>query len=333
MEYSCKKVIYNSPIAYAVKHKDEKIVSDSRSGGVFTALSDYILNCGGVIYGCVLDKKFQAIHIRATSTLERNNMRGSKYIQSELRETYRNIKIDLEQGLTVLFSGTSCQVAGLYSFLQKNYDKLYTIDIVCHGVPSPKVWKDYLKWITNKSRKKIINVNFRNKKEYGWREHVETITFLDGKNFNSRIFKTIFYGHNILRPSCFSCPYKSILHPGNITIADFWGIENCYKKFDDNKGVSLVLINDDVGKSLFERIMQHINFVEVPVEKCKQNSFVAPYEKPNTREKFWIDYGSHSFSYIAKKYGDYGIRNRIIKMYRRINNKMKRIFVKLLIKH
>lgn len=127
------------PKVYAVKHKDEEIRASSRSGGMFSALSDYVLEMDGAIYGCVLTKDFQAVHVRADRKETRDKMRGSKYIQSRLGETYKEVKIDLEEGREVLFSGTSCQVAGLKAFLGKKYETLFCVDIVCHGVPSPYV--------------------------------------------------------------------------------------------------------------------------------------------------------------------------------------------------
>ena len=137
---------WKQPKVYAVKHKDEATRAASRSGGIFTALSDQVLSNGGVIYGCILTDDFNAVHIRADSTEERNRMRGSKYIQSRLGNTFKNVKVDLDAQRSVLFSGTSCQVAGLEKYLGKEYDNLFCVDIVCHGVPSKKVWDAYLHW-------------------------------------------------------------------------------------------------------------------------------------------------------------------------------------------
>ena len=131
---------WKQPKVYAVKHKDEATRAASRSGGIFTALSDRALSDGGVVYGCILTDDFSAVHIRAENTEERNRMRESKYIQSKLGNTFKNVKLDLDTGKRVLFSGTSCQVAGLKRYLGKEYNNLFCVDIVCHGVPSKKVW-------------------------------------------------------------------------------------------------------------------------------------------------------------------------------------------------
>lgn len=147
---------WNRPKVYAVKHKSEIIRAESRSGGIFTALSDYILGNGGVVYGCILTEDFMAVHVRADNVDIRNQMRGSKYIQSKLGNVYKNIKEDLINGKKVMFSGTSCQIAGLRSFLDKDYKELFCVDIVCHGVPSTKVWIKYLSWQEKKIKQKLL---------------------------------------------------------------------------------------------------------------------------------------------------------------------------------
>ncbi len=189
---------WKQPNVYAVKHKNEVVRAASRSGGIFTALSDAVLLENGVVYGCILTESFTAAHVRAENSEERNRMRGSKYIQSKLGDTFKNVKEDLDVGKKVLFSGTSCQVAGLKQFLGKEFVKLLCVDIVCHGVPSRKVWDNYLQWQEQKNHSKITGVDFRNKKDFGWWDHVETICFENRKIVNSKIFTNLFYGHYIL---------------------------------------------------------------------------------------------------------------------------------------
>lgn len=284
---------------FAVKYKDKSIVEESRSGGVFTAISDLFLD-EGAVYGCVLNQDFKAVHARAEDSEERNRMRGSKYVQSNMGESYKEVKRDLESGRKILFSGTSCQVAGLQMFLDKEYDNLLCIDIVCHGVPSPKVWEHYLRWQTGK--KKILSVDFRNKRKYGWRDHIETIYF-DGKQIDSKVWTNIFYSGNALRPSCYECPYKSIIHPGDITIADYWNIERAAPEFDDNRGVSLVLVNTEKGKEYFDKIKGAVIWKETQIEDSMQRAFIKAEAKPKDREQFWIDFNNRDFQFISKKYG------------------------------
>lgn len=299
------------PNVYAVKHKDESIRAASRSGGIFTALSDIVLENKGVVYGCILTDDFMAVHVRADSFELRNQMRGSKYIQSRLGETLKRVKLDLNMGRKVLFSGTSCQVAGLKNFLGKEYSTLLCVDIVCHGVPSYIVWKKYLNWWENKIGSKVISVDFRNKKDFGWCDHVETLSFDNGKVINSQIFKNIFYGHLVLRPSCYECPYKSVMHPGDITIADYWGIDKAAPGFNDNKGVSLVLINNTEGKLAFENVRNNLQWKATHIEDSMQTPLKAPFPKPQNRNEFWKDLGAKDFKFIAKKYGGYGLQNKI----------------------
>ncbi len=310
------------PEVYAVKHQSDKVIAASRSGGIFTAISDWILEQKGVVYGCVLTEDFQAVHTRAETQEERNAMRGSKYIPSSLGDTFRLIKQDLQEKRSVLFTGTSCQVAGLKKFLGEDYDNLFCMDIVCHGVPSPEVWNRYLNWQERKHHAKISSVNFRNKKDFGWREHVETLNFTNGKSVNSRIFTKLFYNHAVLRPSCYECPFKQIMHPGDITIADYWGIEKAAPDFDDNKGVSLVLVNNEKGKSVFESVHDSLRYKQTKLEDSMQPPLKAPFPRPDFRDRFWKDFSEKDFTWIAKKYGEFGLRNRMKKLAVRIRRKL-----------
>jgi len=315
---------WNKPEVFAVQHKDDNVRAASRSGGIFTAFSDYVLEENGVVYGCILTEDFEAVHVRADSKCVRDRMRGSKYIQSKMNDTYKKVKNDLEAGRKVLFSGTSCQVAGLKSYLGQEYENLYCIDIVCHGVPSPKVWKAYLTCQETKNQSKVKAVDFRNKKDFGWREHIETLYLTNGQTVDSRVFTTLFYGHSILRPCCYECPYKSVTHPGDITIADYWGIEKAAPKFDDNKGVSLVLINNEKGKKVFDAIKNQVKWQDTRLEDSMQPPLIAPFPKPQNRKNFWSDFENKDFNYIANKYGGAGIKNRIKNTLRRIKRKLTR---------
>lgn len=313
---------WKQPKVFAVQHSNETVRAASRSGGIFTAVSDWTLAKNGVVYGCVLDESFHAIHIRAESSEERNLMRGSKYIQSKLADTYMHVKEDLLSGQEVLFSGTSCQVAGLKQYLGKEYENLLCIDIVCHGVPSPKVWDAYLQWQERQNKSKVKAVDFRNKKDFGWRAHVETLSFEDGRAINSRVFTNLFYGHSILRPCCYECPYKSVMHPGDITIADYWGIEKAAPDFDDNRGVSLVLVNNEVGERLFNSVKNSIKWKETRLEDSMQPPLKTPFPEPENRGAFWSYFSTKSFEYVAKKYGGMGFMNKVKRGLRKIKRKL-----------
>lgn len=321
------KHTYDFPKVYAVWHNNMKVRMNSRSGGMFTALSDKILEADGVVFGCVLTENGGAVHIQASTKSERDKMRGSKYVQSDLQNVFQEVKSALTAGKSVLFSGTSCQVDGLNNFIGEN-EQLYCIDIVCHGVPSPLVWERYLRW---KERKygKCVMVDFRNKKDYGWREHVETLEFRNkqGKTVrvDDRTWTRIFYEHSCMRPCCYKCPYKSVMHPGNITIADYWGIEKAAPGFDDNKGTSLVLINDEKGAKLFSDVANSIRHQETSLEDSMQTPLIQPFEMPLQRGEFWKDLRRHSFGYIAYKYVGTG---PIVEIKQKIKKAIKTIFFK-----
>lgn len=169
----------SEPIAYAARHKDMNEIMKSRSGAAFAAISDYILEQGGVVYGAGYKDHFRVAHKRATTKEERDEFRGSKYVQSDLTGVFKSVKGDLKKGLTVLFSGTPCQTAGLNSFVGKRLrENLILIDIVCHGVPGPYLWRDYLSYLEKKMGSEAYYVNFRDKEEYGWQNHVESFKFV-----------------------------------------------------------------------------------------------------------------------------------------------------------
>ena len=323
------------PIVYAVWHNDENIRAASRSGGIFTALSDALLARDGVVYGCVLDDAFRAVHKRTESAGGRNRMRGSKYIQSHMGDTLKDVENDLKNGREVLFSGTSCQVTGLREYLSARdvtCEKLVCVDIVCHGVPSPKVWNAYLKWQSDRAKSKIINVDFRNKADYGWRAHYETLYMADGKKVTSQVFTILFYRHNILRPCCYNCKWKCVIHPGDITIADYWGIEKAAPEFDDDKGTSMVFVNSEKGNALFESVKKDLHWKQTQlVYDDLQTPLKEPFAAPDSRECFWKDFIREDFDSIAKQYGEFGIKYRIYKFARKQVGRAKRLVKKLVI--
>lgn len=172
---------FDKPLSYAARHNDMREVETSRSGAAFIAISDYVLENGGVVYGAGYTDHFRVVHKRAATKEARNEFKGSKYVQSDLNKVFRQVRKDLKDGLTVLFSGTPCQTAGLNSFVGKKLrERLILVDIVCHGVPSPYMWRDYLAYLEKIQCDKICWVNFRDKQKYGWAAHHETFKFVNG---------------------------------------------------------------------------------------------------------------------------------------------------------
>lgn len=298
---------------YASKNKSDDIRIRSSSGGMFVPLSDYVLNNNGVVYGVAFNEKFKAIHIKAENKENRDRCIGSKYSQSDLKDTYKKVKKDLENNKLVLFTGTPCQVGGLNKYLGNiNKEKLILVDIVCHGTPSPKLFNEYIKYIERKRKKKIKIFNHRTK-EFGWK-HNEKIIYDDGKievkSNLSQAWKYVFYTHFALRPSCYNCKYTNINRPSDITIADFWGIDKFAPEFVDSKGVSLVIVNTKKGENIFDNIKEKITSIERKIEEAveKNPNLVKPTKEPIERETFWEQYKNKGIEFILKQYGRYNFK-------------------------
>lgn len=245
------------PKAYAVYAKDDILRMKSSSGGVFTLVAEYILEQGGVVFGASFDECFMVVHKKIETIEQLNKLRGSKYLQSRIEKTYAEVKQELIAGKCVMYTGTACQIEGLKRYLSKEYDKLYTIDVLCHGVPSPKVWEKYLEEQKKINDSNIININCREKSE-GWNNFSVKIDFENGttyeKNFKEDAYMKMFLQNICLRPSCYQCMFKDINRISDITLGDCWGIKNSMPDMDDDKGTSVVLVHSNKGQSLFDAI-------------------------------------------------------------------------------
>lgn len=312
------------PTAYAARHKDIGEVMKSRSGAAFVAISDYILEQGGIVYGAGYKDHFRVAHKRATTKEERDEFRGSKYVQSDLSGVFRQVKEDLKNGLTVLFSGTPCQTAGLNSYIGKKLRKnLILLDIVCHGVPGPYIWRDYLAYLEKRNNSKIIYVNFRDKELYGWKAHKETFKFESG---GGKINYThLFYRHILFRHSCGECHYTNLHRPSDITIADYWGWQKTDPEFNaDNKGCSLVLCNTEKGQKLFDAIKDRMNTIPAELPNVMQKHLSKPSGIHPRRMDFERYYIKGGFEYAARKTGMVGWRHTL----KRIKKEIKKFFNK-----
>lgn len=305
-DYDCSLNL-ERPIAYAARHKDINEVMKSRSGAAFVAISDYILEQGGAIYGAGYKDHFRVAHKRATTKEERDEYRGSKYVQSDLTDVFHQVKDDLKSGLIVLFSGTPCQTAGLNAFVgNKLRDKLILVDIVCHGVPSPYIWRDYLSYIERKQGGGIRKVEFRDKEHFGWKAHKEAFSFRN-KEIYKNTFTLLFYNHIMFRESCGVCHFTNLKRPSDITLADYWGWEKSVPGFnDDDKGVSLVLLNTPKGKDIFSNVRKNLDAKEVEVDNSMQPNLQHPSRINPLRKQFESDYVNKGFRYILKQYGNVG---------------------------
>lgn len=244
-------------------------VLESTSGGIFSNIAKNVLNAGGYVCGASIDKtdeQFEIYHKIINSNEDLIKLKGSKYVQSCCNQTFKKIKDLLLNNQVVLFCGTPCQVDGLYGYLRKNYKNLYTIDLICHGVPSAKLFNDYIKNYENKTKKKVLDFKFRDK-HAGWKLYGKMV-LKDLKNdIDTYYFEPeessyyqMFLNSETYRENCYSCKYASCRRPGNITIGDFWNIDLVHPDYlvenggllDENKGISTIMINDSKGKELLE---------------------------------------------------------------------------------
>lgn len=299
---------------------------ESSSGGIFVLLAKKILeNNNGVVYGAGYNDKYEVVHIRIDNDREIKRLQNSKYVQSSINNIYTTVKEDLDNQKIVFFTGTPCQVNGLYSFLRKKYENLITQDFICHGVPSPKVWRKYLSEKENEYKAKITNVNFRDKK-YGWNDFSMRMTFENNEynvKHNNDLFENLFLQNLSLRDSCFNCQFKGINRIADITLGDCWGIEGINREYYDNIGTSLVMINTDKGRKIFEEIQKNIKFEAIDIDKVvKYNSALIKSVNVNEkREEFFKDCNSDKrISEIANKY--VMKENVLIKILRKIKRRV-----------
>ena len=289
---------FQQPKVYGARHKNIGEVETSRSGAVFIAISDRILESGGVVYGAGFSDHFRVVHKRAATKEERNEFKGSKYVQSDLVGVFRQIKKDLKDGLTVLFSGTPCQTAGLSSYLGKSLrNNLFLVDIICHGVPGPYLWRDYIRYLEKKQEDEIVEVNFRDKQEFGWHAHHETFRFKSDDK--KKWFPNGFYKSIMFRQSCGNCHFCNTKRPSDITIGDFWGWDKLNSNINiDKKGLNLLLINTDKGKDMFYSVQEKLNVIAVNSDIYMQPNLVAPTRIHKKRNKFEQDYQNRGFEYV-----------------------------------
>lgn len=311
---------------YAVKHKDYSVRGASSSGGVFYELARQVINSGGSVCGCGFDENFVARHMLANSLDDLNKLKKSKYVESRLDDIFADIKQRLDGGKTVLFSGTGCQVQGLKNFLGKSYENLITVDIICHGVPSPKIFDEYKEYTENKYSSKITGINFRAKKIYAQTQDME-IVFENGRRrveFPGLDLYGCLYNKNLsIRPSCFNCKFSDTDRAGDITLGDFWGISKAYPEFNDKKGVSLVMINSPKGEKLFNEVAGNFDLIETEINKALQPNLKAPTQKPARYEEFWRDYKNNGAEFVFKKYA---YHSKAYKIKSRFKSGVKRVF-------
>lgn len=312
--------------AYAFQYNDESVRKNSASGALFPAFANYFINIlHGYVCGAVLDENIMPKHIISNKWEDVERMQDSKYVQSDMCNCIEQIGNLLNEGIYVLFTGTSCQVIGLIAYLTNrkiSAERLLTIDFFCHGVPSPLIWKEYIKYYEIKKKCKVVGYRFRNKK-FGWGKgsfargtcFLSTISYIkklgnyakeqksDDVSFFARQWPRIFFSNLCIRQYCHKCPYTNIDKPADITMGDFWGIEQSHPDFDDHKGCSLALVRNQKAYEWFCNL-PNAKILEVTVADIieRQANAFTPSKAHLLRKSFWDDYHSHGYSFVFKKY-------------------------------
>ena len=326
--------------AWAAKNNDEHIREKSSSGGVFSLLSEAVIRKDGVVFGVRFDDQWECTHDYIEKEEDIQLFRGSKYLPSKIGESYKNVEKFLKQGRKVLFSGTPCQIAGLNKFLNKDYSNLYTVEVVCHGVPSPAVWRKYKESvmkncardggnsvsinsippseICNQSltgKGEIMGVNFRSKR-LGWKNYCFDFTLAKAKGYGQQNSVTVsqsaeknpymrlFVYNVILRPSCYQCPAKAGRNKSDITVGDFWHINDVMPEYNDDKGVTLVYLNTEKGKELFDRIDCDKKSLSVE-DAINKPAWYRSSGKNPFRSIYYKMYKYLDFDFIAQKVTNY----------------------------
>ncbi len=309
----------------------------STSGGVFPVLAQYIIKNNGVVFGVKFDENMHVIYDKIDDIKDIKYMVGSKYVRADVTGIFDKVKETVKTGRLVLFVGTPCQVNGLKNYLLKDYDNLYLCDIFCHATPSPYVFEKYIEYLEKKYNDKVVNINFRNK-ENGWLTPNTKIVFQNkvidvlGKDIDN-VFLNLFYDGISVRECCSECDYINLNRVGDITIADFWGVDKFYPEVDYKDGVSLLLLNNKKGKQFYNSIKKNLNSKKIKRDevlkynhnkrKC-QNVFSNYFFKQLSRNDIVIAYSS-----LKKKMNNY--KKPLFHIYYRTVGKINRLLKKMCI--
>ena len=300
---------------YAAINKNEHIRKQSSSGGIFSAIAESVIAEGGVVFGARFNENWQVVHTCVETSNELVAFRGSKYVQSKIGDTFKQAEVFLKKGRKVLFSGTPCQISGLHHFLRITYNNLLTVEVVCHGVPSPKIWREYLHSLQFSN----IGTISHKDKSFGWRSYSLTI-----KDNNENIILTEKAGNNkylmafglnlTLRPSCFNCPAKEGRSKADITLADYWGVEKLLPQMDDNKGTSFICVNTEQGRTIIEQLDVQIKEADYQQSIQYNTCIIKSTDEPADRLLFWNDYYAHGINTLfSLKIKKQNIIKRLIK--------------------
>lgn len=334
----------NPQKVYAAQVKDKSVLSKSSSGGMFSLIASFIINNKGIVYGACFDENFKCKHIGVTSLDELDLLRGSKYVHSDVGLSYKQIKKKLREGELVYFTGTPCQVAGLKSYLKKDYENLITSDLICHGTPSQKSFDLIVNNIEKERDARLVKYLFRDKKILGWGCSSSSLVIeRKGKlsyvyyDKNVRAYYNAFINGHLTRMDCYQCPFATPERVGDITIADYWDVRKHHPNFPNiQDGVSLILVNSSKGQRFFDGMKDNLVVLESTLEKAIDTSnrnltspTAFPKERKNVYERLFSDYISFRESYLAGDKAEFWFRKMFIK-YKIKQSKLGRLLLKLI---
>lgn len=294
--------------SFACIARDEKIRAESSSGGVFTVLAEKVIADGGVVFGAEFAGDFSARQGWTENAEGIARFRGSKYVQSRTEDTFAVCKTFLESGRRVLYSGTPCQIAGLKAFLRKPYENLLTVDLICHGVPSPALWLKYRQECEKKSASQTVKATFRQKTD-GWDQITLSLTFANGRvygppNKQNRYIQ-LFMQDNALRESCYRCAFRGDRHPADLTLADFWGVGQIHPDFSDNKGTSLVIVQSEKGHALLASCADSLRCNETDLRLALRSNpaYARSFPRTKKRNRFYQHFEARDIEELYRRFG------------------------------
>lgn len=310
-------------LPYAAYSKNKNILRQSSSGGIFSEFSEYILENQGKVYGAYMDKKFNVTHIGIETSDDLYKLTSSKYVQSDINNTYLTCKEDLDNKRLVFYVGTPCQIYGLKKFLGKEYENLYTADLICHGVPSKKMFYSYIDYLEKKHKGILTDINFRDKEKNKWSITLSYKILKNGKEKKYNKISSLseyfngFLSGSFMRDSCYKCPFSATKRYGDVTLGDFWGYQKSLPSLRNDDGLSIVLCNTNRGRNMIELLKRRNVFLtqvsEESVLKSENKNLFYPTRRPEIRNNIYIELDRDGFDSISNKYfrDNFTLKNRI----------------------
>jgi coenzyme F420-reducing hydrogenase beta subunit len=312
VHYSVANDMKNQSV-FAVWLKNSDILKTSSSGGAFSAIAEYVLKRGGSVFGCAFTSTFQIKHICVNDLQSLKKLRGSKYVQSDTMDTFSQAKRLLQSGKLVLYSGTPCQIAGIKAYLHKDYENLITIDLICHGVPSPLLFSKYIHWLEEKIHGKVLSYRFRDKEKNGWSHTGRFFYHKNNKVIQKDIiskldpYYSLFLKGDIYRECCYKCMYANACRQGDFTIGDFWGFEHIHPEYSIRNGISLLLVNNKKAADILPFLSTYLTLLPSTFEEAAKHNgqLTHPTVTSKKRKDFLCSARSDSFQdvvFLWKKY-------------------------------